>query len=98
MDYKRQRFSTPCPASYQNYYGIPGLSRKGGFGFFVCENICFIPRVDLDISYSDNGSEFEASWIEFTNQSNKNFLIAVIYCHPKMKNDNVFLNYISNTI
>ena len=83
---------------YQNYYGTPGLSRKGGCGFFVGDNICFTPRPDLDISFSDNSSEFEASWIEITNQGNKNFLIAVIYRHPRMKNDNDFLNYISNTI
>ena len=83
---------------YQKYYGTPGLSRKGGCGFFVGENICFIPRPDLDISYSDNKSEFEASWIEITNHSNKNFLIAVIYRHPRMKNDYNFFNYISNTI
>ena len=88
-------FSLPL---YQNYHGTPGLSRKGGCGFFVADNICFIPRPDLDVSYSDNNSEFEASWIEITNQSNNKFLIAVIYRHPRKKNDTEFLNYLSNTL
>ena len=52
----------------------------------------------MDISYSDSKSEIEASWIEITNHSNMNVLIAVIYRHPSMKNDYDFFNYISNTI
>ena len=98
MYYKRHRYPTPCPAWLSKILWNPWTKSKGWVWLFVGDNICFTPRPDLDISFSDNSNEFEASWIEITNQGNKNFLIAVIYLHPRMKNDNEFLNYISNTI
>ena len=82
---------------YQKYIGTSGKSMKGGCGFFVSEELSFNTREDLNTSHSDNNSEFEANWIEIKSQSNKNFLIAVVYRHPKKRNDVEFLEYL-NTI
>ena len=52
----------------------------------------------MNISYFDNNSEFEANWIEIESQKNNNFLIAVIYRHPKKRNDTGFLEYLTDSI
>ncbi len=85
-------------SGYQKYHGTLGKSLKGGCGFFVSEDVCFTPRTDLDISHSDNDCEFEANWIEIQSTNNKNSLIAVVYRHPRKKNDNKFLEYLNNII
>ena len=72
---------------HQNYTGTSGKGMKGGCGFFVSNRICFHLREDLTISHSNNSNEFEASWIELVSQKNNNLLIAVIYRHPKKRND-----------
>ena len=64
----------------------------------MLEKLSFNPREDLNISHSDNNSEFEANWIETKSQNNKNFLIAVVYRHPRKRNDVEFLEYLANTI
>ena len=66
--------------------------------FFVSEDLCFTPRTDLDLSHSDNECEFEANWIEFLAENNKNSLVTVVYRHPRKKNDTKFLEYLTNTI
>ena len=83
---------------YQKYHGTPGKSLKGGCGFFVSEDICFTPRTDLDLSHFDDECEFEANWIELLSKNNKNSLVAVVYRHPRKKNDTKFLEYLTNTI
>ena len=83
---------------YKMYHGTLGRSLKGGCGFFVLNDLCFTPRTDLDVSYSDNESEFEANWIEIKSKNNKSSLVAVIYRHPRKRNDNKFLEYLTNTI
>ncbi len=83
---------------YQKYHGTLGKSLKGGCGFFVSDELCFTPRTDLDFSYSDNECEFEANWIEIQSKNNKNSLVAVIYRHPRKKNDNKFIEYLTSTI
>ena len=87
---------------YQKYTGTSGKSMKGGCGFFVSEELSSHPREDLNISHSDNSSEFEATWIKIKSQNNKNFLIAIIYRHPmtsaKKRNDVEFLEYLTNII
>ena len=69
---------------------------KGGCGFFISHELSFKPREDLNISHSDNTSEFEANWTEIQSQNNKNFLVAFIYRHPRKKHDNEFLEYLTN--
>ena len=83
---------------YQQYVGTSGKSMKWGCGFFISNELSFIPREDLNICYSNNNSEFEANWIEIQSQNNKNFLIAVIYRHPRKRKDTEFLDYLTNSI
>ena len=83
---------------YQNYVGTAGKGIKGGCGFFVSYELSFIPREDLNICHTNNNSEFEANWIEIQSQNNKNFLIAVIYRHPRKRKDTEFLQYLTNII
>ena len=45
--------------------------------------VSFNTREDLNTSHSDNNSKFEANWIEIKSESNKNFLITVVYRHPQ---------------
>ena len=71
---------------------------KWGCGFFISNELTFIPREDLNICYSNNNSEFEANWIEIQSQNNKKFLIAVIYHHPRKRKDTEFLEYLTNII
>ena len=83
---------------YQTYHGTLGKSLKGGCGFLVSEELFFTPRTDLDFSHSDNECEFEANWIEIQSKNDKNSLVAVVYHHPRKKNDNKFLEYLTNTL
>ena len=83
---------------YQKYIGTSGNSMKGGCGFFISEELSFNSRDDLNISHSDNNSEFEANWVEIKSQNNKTFLIAVVYRHPRNRNDMEFLEYLRITI
>ena len=83
---------------YQNYIGTSGKSMIGGFGFFISNELSSISRENLNIFHSDNNSEFEANWIEIQTQNNKYFLIAVIYCHARKRNDAELLEYLTNII
>ncbi len=85
MDYKRHRYKSPDPARLSKILRNPWSQSQGGCSFFVAENIFFNPRPDLDISHFDKNSEFEANWIEVSNQKDKNFLVDVIYRHPRTK-------------
>ena len=69
----------------QNYIGMSGKSMKGCCGFFISNELSSISREDLNISHSDNNSEFEANWIEIETQNKKEFWIAVIYPSSKKK-------------
>ena len=52
----------------------------------------------MNISHFDNNSEFQENWIEIESQKNNDFLIAVIYRHPKKRNDTEFLEYLTDFI
>ena len=49
------------------------LSNVGGVGFFICENIKFNIRSDLNIT----NTEYESLWIEIDCENNKNTLCAI---------------------
>ena len=66
---------------YQKYSGTLGKGLKGGCGFFVSDELCFIPRTFLDFSHTDNECEFVANFIEVKSKNNKSSLVAVIYRH-----------------
>ena len=83
---------------YQKYIGTSSKSMKGGCGFFISDDLSFYPREDLNISHSNNTSEFETNWIEIQSHNNKNFLIAVLYHHPRKRNDSEFLKYLMDII
>ena len=95
MDNKKNELNCKIMAlhGYQNYVGTSSKGMKGGCGFFVSNELSFIPREDLNICHSNNNSEFEANWIKIQSQNNKHFLIAVIYRHPRKIKDTEFLEY-----
>ena len=66
--------------------------------FFISNELSSISREDLTISHSDNNSELKGNWIEIQTQNNKTFLIAVIYHHPRKRNDAEFLEHLTNVI
>ena len=82
---------------YQKYVGQTGTTMKSGCGFYISENINFIPRKDLDIHLYNRKNEFECKWIEIINKKKPNSLIATIYRHPS-KNDDAFLEYLKKTL
>ena len=85
-------------ASYQKYHGTSGNSLKGGCGFFVSKGITFLPRMDLDYSFAGKDCEFEANWIEIKASLKSSYLIGVIYRHPRKKQDNKFIDYLTNKV
>ena len=52
----------------------------------------------LDISHSDNSSNCEASWVGIQCRNYKNFLIAVVYRHPRKRGDSKFIDYLRGII
>ena len=83
---------------YQKYHGTAGNSLKGGCGFLVSEGITFIPREDLDYSFVGKDCEFEANWIEITTSSKSSYVIGVVYRHPRKKQEDKFIDYLTNTV
>ena len=69
------------------------ISIKPSFVFIwdVNGGINFKPRKDFEITYSDEGNEFQWSWIELLNEKSPNILVGVYYRHPKEKSHNLFL-------
>ena len=82
---------------YQQYIGQTGQTMKSGCGFFISDDISFIPRKDLDKQFYNQYSEFECKWIEIINLNKPNSIIASIYRHPR-KNDGPFLDYLKTTL
>ena len=81
---------------YQKYVSQPGTTMKSGSGFYISDNINFIPRKDLDKHFYNQCNEFSRKWIEIINKNKPNSVIASIYRHP-IKNDKEFLCYLKST-
>ena len=81
---------------YQKYVSQPGTTMKSGSGFYISDNINFIPRKDLDKHFYNQCNEFSCKWIEVINKNKPNSVIASIYRHPS-KNDKEFLCYLKST-
>ena len=56
---------------------------KGGCGFYISDSIKFKPRKDLDIKECNDTHEIESKWMEVISYKQPNYLIDVIYRHPK---------------
>ena len=67
---------------YHDYVGLKGISTKGKSGFFLSNDLSFIPRDDITKSQNETTCEFEALWLEVINKAGKNILIGVVYNHP----------------
>ena len=83
---------------YQKFHGSPSNSLKGDCGLFVSEGITFFPREDLDYSFIGKGCEFEANWIEITNSPKSCYVIGVINHHPRKKQEDTFIEYLTKTV
>ena len=71
---------------------------KGGYGFYIKDSLCYIPRPDLDTKQIDGLKyEFEAKWIEVINKKGVNIIIGVNYRHPR-KNDTVYTQYLQKVM
>ena len=75
----KTNFSPGVLSGYQPYYGSPGKTIKSGCGFYISEKLKFLPRTDLDVSFSDDHEEFQTTWIEIINQSLPNAVVGVCY-------------------
>ena len=94
---KTNLFTAKNLEGYQKYIGQSGTTMKSGCGFYVSNNINFIPRRDLDTHFYNQINEFSCKWIEVINKNKSNIIVASIYRHPS-KNDNAFLSYLNNTL
>jgi len=54
------------------------LTRSGGVGIYISQELNFIRRRDLEIT-SDG---MESCWVEIMRQKEKNIVIGCIYRHP----------------
>ena len=58
----------------------------------------FLPRLLVDYSFAGKDCEFEANWIEIKASPKSSYLIGVIHSHPRKKQDNKFIDYLTNTV
>ena len=96
-DSKKHLFIQKSLSGYQQYIGQSGTTMKSGCGFYISNDINYIPRTDLDTHFYNQANEFSCKWIEVINKQKTNVIIASVYRHPS-KNDTAFLEYINNTL
>ena len=72
---------------YHDYTGITGQTLKGGCGLYIKSDLKVLNRTDLDISFCDDFSEFQGTWIEIINKRTNNILVGVFYRHPRKTSD-----------
>ena len=89
-------FSPKNLTGYQKYIGQHGTTTKSGCGFYISNNITFIPRKDLDTHFYNQINEYSCKWIEIINKNKTNIVMASTYRHPS-KNYDDFLEYIMLT-
>ena len=95
---KKESFIPGILNSYHKYEGITGSNMKGGCGFYIKDNICYVPRTDLDIRFKDESiCEYEAKWIEIISRKGHNIIIGVNYRHPR-KNETKYIDYLQKII
>ena len=87
---KKHLFQAGNLAGYQQYLGITGTTIKSGCGFYISNQLKYIPRKDLDITFYNDQNEFQCKWIEIINNKKSNTVIGVFYRHPKKTSDNTF--------
>ena len=83
---------------YHVYKGTQGKTIKGGCGLYIRQDLKFIDRNDLNISFFDENNEFQCKWIEIINKNSVNILIGVYYRHPKKNSDNTFNTKLKETL
>ena len=63
---------------------------KWGCGLYIKDNICYIPRTDLDIRFKDESMcKYEAKWIEITSSKGPIIIVGVNYRHPRKIRQNI---------
>ena len=94
---KNHLFNPKNLSGYQKYIGQSGTSLKSGCGFYISNDINYIPRKDLDTHFYNQTNEYSCKWIEVINKNKSNIVVASIYRHPS-KNDTSFLEYINSSL
>ena len=94
---KKHKFSPPIFEGYSPYIGSTGSSLKGGCGLYISNDMKYQPRKDLNIKIKEAHCEVETCWIELIIENQPNFLICVVYRHPK-KDDTKTTENISATL
>ena len=93
----KNNFSAENLSGYQQYVGSRGTTIKGGCGFYVSDDIKFIARKDLDISYCDDNDECKGKWIDIITKQ-KSTVIGVYYRHPTKTSTHKFIDSIRITL
>ena len=83
---------------YQKFTGTSGITIKSGCGFYIKNDIKFIPRKDLDLQVYDDKNEYQSKWIEIIDSKKVNTLVGVYYRHPKKTSDDTFNNDLKKTL
>ena len=83
---------------YQNYCGMKGKTLKSGCGCYIRNEIKYKIRNDLNISFVDEGNEFQRFWVEIINEKNPNIIVGVHYRHPKRNSNNSFLDQLKTNL
>ena len=94
---KKHKFSPPIFEGYSPYIGSTGSSLKGGCGLYVSDDLKHQPRKDLNMKIKEAHCEVETCWIELIIENQPNFLICVVYRHPK-KDDTKTTENLSATL
>ena len=95
---KHHLFNAGELEGYQKYLGTPGTTTKSGCGLYIKNDIKFMPRRDLDISYFDDENEYQCKWIEIINEAKINIVIGVYYRHPKHTSNGKFNEDLKTTL
>lgn len=95
---KSHKFNAGDLEGYQKYTGTSGTTLKSGCGFYVRNDIKFVPRKDLDLSILDNNNEYQSKWIELIDGKKMNTLVGVYYRHPRKSSDDTFNNDLKGTL
>ena len=58
---------------------------EGGCGFYIKNSVSFVVRQEPSKKHLSSQSKYKAQRIEILHTNKENFVVAVVYKHPKRK-------------
>ena len=83
---------------YHPYEFISGTSQNSACVVYVKDNINFIRRNDLSLSFKEGNHEFETLFIEIINSKTPNVIIGTIYRHPQRERHQIISRLLKQNI